>query len=428
MRAASTIQTHIELQLMTANDKTSQELRAQFDRHTERAGTGSIKWQFHVSDGRIIEWDRTDASHGEDQVLPMWVADMDFQAAPAIHEAVMSVARHGVYGYTAPTSEYFESVCAWMHRRQDWYAEPDWVVPCPGIVPAFHLAVRRFTEPGDKVLIQRPVYHPFTYAAETNGRIPVSNTLRLANGRYEMDFDDLERKAADPAVKIALLCSPHNPVGRVWTYDELNRFARICTNNDVLIVADEIHADLTMPGFDFIAFGKLERALRENAIICTAPSKAFNLAGLQASNMVISNEALRESMRAELRSCGLFTLNPFGLAAVRAAYDDSEDWLDAALSYINDNLDRLESFASAHLPGIKVIRPQGTYLAWLDCRGLGLNDADLGTLFMDKAKLYLDEGHIFGPEGSGFMRLNVACPRSILDTALERLRQAISAG
>ncbi len=426
MHAALTKQARNGLTLMTIENETIRDLHAQFDRHTDRAGTGSIKWQFRVNDGRLIEWDRTDASHGDDRVLPMWVADMDFQAAPAIHEAVMSVARHGVYGYTAPTSEYFESVCAWMSRRQDWYAEPEWVVPCPGIVPAFHLAVRRFTQPGDKVLIQRPVYHPFTYAAETNDRIPLSSALHLANDRYEMDFDDLERKAADPAVKVALLCSPHNPVGRVWTYDELNRFAQICTHNDVLIVADEIHADLTMPGFEFTAFGKLERMLLENAIICTAPSKAFNLAGLQASNLVIRNEALRESMRAELRSCGLFTLNPFGLAAVGAAYDKSEVWLDAARSYINDNLDRLEAFASTDLPGIKVIRPQGTYLAWLDCRGLGLSDADLGTLFMDKAKLYLDEGHIFGPEGSGFMRLNVACPRSILDTALERLRQAIS--
>lgn len=397
-----------------------------FDHWHARKHTQSIKWEFQVRDDQIHQWDRTDASHGEDRVLPMWVADMDFQVAKPIQDAVLDRAAHGLYGYAYRSEEYLASVASWMSRRQGWHTEIDWIVPTPGVVPAIHLMVRRFTERGDKILMQRPVYHPFTYAAENNDRVPVSNSLVLSAGRYQMDFDDLREKTADPAVKLAVLCSPHNPVGRVWSAEELQRFAEICTENEVLIVADEIHSDLIMPGFEFAAFGNLDDELLQNTIICTAPSKSFNLAGLQSSNLIIRNESLREDMQAELRASGLFTLNPFGLVATQAAYDKSEYWLEKAIHYINANLDLLDEYVAANLPGVSVIRPEGTYLAWVDCRALGLSTEALGALMMDDAKVYLVEGHVFGSEGEGFMRFNVACPRSLLETALERIRTVVT--
>ena len=396
-----------------------------FDSWHERKHTQSIKWEFRVNDGHIEECDQSDARHGDDRVLPMWVADMDFQVAQPIRDAVEARAAHGLYGYAYRSDSYLHSVADWMRRRQGWNTRTGWIVPTPGVVPAIHLMVRRFSEPGDKILIQRPVYHPFTYAAENNAREPVSNSLVFREGRYHMDFDDLRAKTADPKVKLAVLCSPHNPVGRVWSDEELREFAEICTANNVLVVADEIHSDLIMPGHEFAPFGNLEDALLQNTIICTAPSKSFNLAGLQTSNLIIRNEALRESMEAELRATGLFTLNPFGLVATRAAYDESEYWLDAVIEYIDGNLDLLESYTAKHLPGLSVIRPQGTYLAWVDCRALGLDVDALGELMLDEARVYLDEGRVFGPEGDGFMRFNVACPRSLLAMALERIRTAI---
>jgi cystathionine beta-lyase len=396
-----------------------------FDRWHDRKNTESIKWEFQVRDGQISPWDRTDADQGEERVLPMWVADMDFQVAKPIREAVQKRAAHGLYGYAYRSEDYLTSVAGWMSRRQGWHTDTTWIVPTPGVVPAIHLMVRRFTERGDKILIQRPVYHPFTYAAVNNDRVAVSNSLVLANGRYEMDFDDLREKTADPAVKLAVLCSPHSPVGRVWSMTELTQFAEICTQNDVLIVADEIHSDLIMPGVEFAAFGNLDDELLQNTIICTAPSKSFNLAGLQTSNLIIRNATLREGMQAELHATGLFTLNPFGLVATRAAYDESQYWLDKAIAYIDANLDLLETYIARHIPSLCLIRPQGTYLAWVDCRGVGLSTQALGSLMMDDAKVYLDEGHVFGVEGEGFMRFNVACPRSLLETALERIRTAV---
>jgi len=396
-----------------------------FDTWHEHEGTHSIKWQFRVTDDGLRPWDQTGDHQGEDRVLPMWVADMDFSVAPAIHEAIMARARHGLYGYAYHSEAYLESIIGWMKRRQGWEADSDWIVPTPGVVPSIHLIVKRFTQPGDKVLIQRPVYHPFTFAAERNGRIPVSNSLFRGSQHYQMDFEDLEAKVSQPDVNLAILCSPHNPVGRVWNTSELEQFARLCLEHDVLVVADEIHADLTMPGQTFSPFGGLAPELVDNAIICTAASKSFNLAGLKTSNLLIKNPKIRAELRDELESTGLFGVNPFGLVATQAAYDQSSDWLDRACVYIADNFSYLERYLAEHLPAFNVLPLQGTYLAWIDCRSLGLSVQELGRCFMEDARIYLDEGHIFGVEGEGYMRMNLACPRSLLEQALGRLRAVL---
>lgn len=397
-----------------------------FDKTIDNRGTNSIKWEFRVHDGQATHWNRTDPELGEEQILPMWVADMDFEAAPAIRDALTRRAAHGVYGYARDTQSYRDSIVSWMDRRQGWKVASEWIVPTPGVVPALHLIMRRYTQPGDKALIQRPVYHPFSFAVENTGRQLINSPLQLRDGRYEMDFDDLEAKLADPILKIATICSPHNPVGRVWTVEELRRFAQLCQHHNVLVVADEIHSDLVLPGHRFVPYGSIGDEFLDNAIICTAPSKAFNLAGLKTSNLIIPNIQLRQQMEWELRANGIYGMSLFGIAATEAAYNDSADWLDAAVAYIDANFKHLDGFLTEHLPSLELIRPEGTYLAWIDCRGLGLSQSKLNSLMFDAARIYLDEGDIFGAEGEGFVRINVACPRARLEQALERIRRAIA--
>ena len=275
-------------------------------------------------------------------------------------------------------------------------------------------------------LIQPPVYHPFGHSIHNNQRIVASNPLVLKDGRYEMDFDQLEETCKDPGVKMAILCSPHNPVGRVWSREELTRFAEVCTANDVLVIADEIHGDLIMPGHEFVSYGTLDSALCENAIVATAPSKTFNLAGLQTANLLIRNPDLRDRLRAEMAATGLYTMSPFGIVATEAAYNEGEPWVNEVIEHIAGNLDVLESFVGEHIPRLKVIRPEGTYLAWVDCRRLNLDGEALNNLMMDKARVYLDRGDVFGSEGEGFMRFNVACTRAILTEALVRVGREVT--
>ncbi|MEM7207887.1 MAG: MalY/PatB family protein [Pseudomonadota bacterium] len=396
-----------------------------FDQFIDNRGTSSLKWEFRVADGAISPFEQADPALGDEQVLPMWVADMDFHAADPIRRAVEARASHGVFGYAVPSQRYFDAIAGWMRRRHSWSIDTDWIVPTPGVVPGIHLIVKRLTQPGDKVLIQRPVYHPFTYAAVNNDRISESNSLRFDGARYDMDFDDLEEKARDPLVKIVLLCSPHNPVGRIWTRAELERFAEICVCNNVIVVADEIHADLIMPGGDFFAYGRLSPELRARSIICTAPSKSFNVAGLQTANMIIEDSDLREAVRKEIYSTGLFTMSPFGIAATQAAYEEGDEWLGAAIAQIHGNIEFVRTFLADNIPQIKPLDLQATYLMWLDCRDLGLEHSELKSLFFETAKLYLDEGMIFGEEGRGFMRLNVACSRETVSRAMQRLQYAV---
>lgn len=397
-----------------------------FDQRINRNGTNSYKWDYVKRDGAVVPWDETDAGRHEKPVLPLWVADMDFPCPQPVVDAVTEIARMGVYGYAFPPPSYYDSVVRWMKRRHGWTVDPDTICFTPGIVPALHMLVSAYTKPGDKVLVQPPVYYPFFNAIENLQTRPALNPLRYENGRYYMDFEDLEAQCADPGVKLAILCSPHNPVGRIWSADELCRFGRICMDNDVLVVSDEIHCDLILGDHTFTAYATLGPEYEERSIICTSPSKTFNLAALQASNMMIPDADLRETFQQTVRSAGIFTLNPFGIAAVEAAYDHGEEWLEQLLAYLEGNFRFLESFFRERLPRIKVIETEGTYLVWVDFTSLGLDKDALQRLMMEEARVFLDEGYIFGAEGEGFERINIACPRSVLAEALERIESAVA--
>jgi cystathionine beta-lyase len=293
------------------------------------------------------------------------------------------------------------------------------------VVPALNLLVRTFVAAGEKVLVQPPVYHPFFHAIQNNGAELVPNPLVYENGGYRIDYADLERKARDPDLKMAILCSPHNPVGRVWTKDELARFGEICLENDLLVVADEIHGDLIYRGYPFTPFASISQDFALNTVVCTAPSKTFNLAGLHTSNIIIPNDELRSRFQKTLRSTGLGWVSVFGVVAMEAAYNHGEEWLEQVMDYIEGNLRYMEEYVARHIPQITLVRPQGTYLVWLDCRRLGLDKLELKRLMFDEARVFLDEGFVFGPEGEGFERINIACPRPILVEALGRIKDAI---
>ena len=401
-------------------------MNTKLDDSFEYRPSNSLKWEFHYDRGRLEHWQQCDPAQGENRVLPMWVADMDFKAAPAVRAAIEGRVAHGLFGYSLPTPDYFEAVRHWMAHRHNWQIETDWILPSPGVVPGLNFIVKRFTQPGDGVLVQPPVYYPFYTAASNNGRVAVHNPLTYDGRRYHMDFDQLERCLAEKNVKLAILCSPHNPVGRIWSEAELVRFASLCREHGVMVVADEIHHDLIHPDHSFTPFGRLEQEFRENAIICTAVSKSFNLAGLATANLIIQNPELREELRSEILSAGIFPMNPFGIVATQAAYNDSEDWLDSAIAYIDDNFRYLEAFLDQHLPDISVASAEATYLAWLDFRATGLDHHELSRVLAGDCRLFLDDGQKFGKQGEGFMRMNLACSRRTLETALQRLADAFS--
>lgn len=396
-----------------------------FDTEHDRSGTGSIKWEFLQEGETMVYGDHAAAKHGSERILPLWVADMDFHAPQAVIDALQARVAHGIYGYTMPTPSYKTAVVNWMQQRHNWAIDLDWIVLSPGVVSALYVLVRALTDPDDKVLIQRPVYHPFTFCVEENGRKMVSNTLIETNGRYTMDFADLAAKAADPAVKLAILCNPHNPVGRVWTAAELRQFADICIQNNVTIIADEIHHDLIFSGHTFTPLASLSADIASHTITCTAPSKTFNLAGLKTSNIIITDSAIREKFQTELRRSGIWGVNAFGPVATEAAYTHGAPWLDAVMAYIEDNYHFMVDYLAQHMPMLKVTPLEGTYLAWIDCRALELNQEERRHLMLDEAKLFIEEGEIFGEEGAGFERINLACPRSILAAALDRMRQVV---
>lgn len=395
-----------------------------FDEIIDRENTHSVKWDYHNHGGFAV-WDKTYGRHGADRVLPMWVADMDFRCPPVVTEALGRLAAHGIFGYSAKTDDYVDAVCGWFRERQGWDVQGDWLITAPGVVPTLNVIVRAFTEPGDRVIVQRPVYYPFFRVTHNNGCEVVSNTLILEDGAYRMDLDDLEEKARDPKAKLLILCSPHNPIGKVWDRADLTAVAEICARHGIIVVADEIHGDLMFPGVSFTPFATLGDTAAQNTIVCTAPSKTFNLAGLHTSNIFIPNPDLRACFAETYAAHALPGMNPFGIAATMAAYRGGAEWLDAAMAYIAGNADRLISFFGQEVPEIKAIRPEGTYLQWFDCRALGLDKDALEDLMLNKAKVYFDEGYIFGEEGEGFERINLACPRSTLDEALVRIRDAV---
>jgi cystathionine beta-lyase len=400
-------------------------MKPNFDTEVSRRDSNSVKWEFTQSEEDLLKWQQTDCCFGKDRVLPMWVADMDFRSPGPVVDALVARAQHGIYGYSAPSQAFYQSVISWMQRRHGWQIESEWICLTPGVVPALNMLVRAFVSAGERVIIQPPVYYPFYGAVENNGAELVLNPLLYEDGHYRMDFADLKDKCKDPNLKLAILCNPHNPVGRVWTRDELVQFGDICLENNVLVVSDEIHADLVYKGHEFTPFARISDAFARSSITCTSPSKTFNLAGLQTSCIVIPDRTLRSKFERILQSNGLFGIGTFGVVALQAAYDHGEEWLGQLIEYLEGNLAYLQEFTAARIPQLTVVRPEGTYLVWLDCRALGLDKWELKRLMFQDARVYLDEGFIFGPEGEGFERINIACPRAILVEALDRIAQAI---
>jgi cystathionine beta-lyase len=383
-----------------------------FDRVVDRTDTESLKW---VYPRKVLK---------VEDAIPLWVADMDFEAPPAVVEAIRRRAAHGIYGYPLVPPSFYAAAIDWLKRRHGWEVRKDWMAKTPGIVPALNYCVRAFTKPGDGVIIQTPVYHPFYFAVENNGRRVVRNPLRFDGRRYAMDLDDLERKIEAPG-QMLILCSPHNPAGRVWTRDELEALGRIAVARDLLVISDEIHADLIYHGHRHHIFAALSPNLANRTITCIAPSKTFNIPGLSTAAVVASNPTLLKTFEDEAERAGFELGQVFGIVGFEAAYAHGEDWLDELLPYLEANVDILEKFLDERVPGIRLVRPEGTYLALLDCRGLGLEPAGLNDFFLKKARVYFSDGTTFGRELEGFIRINFGCPRALLQEALERIERAL---
>lgn len=384
-----------------------------FDTVPNRRGTNCFKYDFAREMGM------------PEDVLPLWVADMDFPTAPAVLERLHALAEHGIFGYTGVKDAYFSAVHNWYAQRFGWETQRSWLVTTPGVVFAIAIAIRAFTQKGDAILIQQPVYYPFANKVTENDRRLAVNPLILKDGRYEMDFADMERKIVDYHVKMLLLCSPHNPVGRVWTKEELLRVGEICQKHGVLVVSDEIHADFTYAGHTHHVFASVKSEFADFTITCTAPSKTFNLAGLQNSNIFIPNRQLRHAYKKELSACGCGGTNCMGMAACQAAYEAGADWLEQLKQYLAGNLAYIRQFLREKLPDIALIEPDGTYLVWLDLRKLGLTEQQQRQLIVQDAKLWLDTGTLFGQGGEGFERINIACPRTTIEQAMQRLEHAV---
>lgn len=382
-----------------------------FDRQINRHNTNSLKYDFAVERGMPPD------------VLPLWVADMDFQAPPPVLSALKRAVEHGIFGYSDVKTDYYDTVARWFSSRFDWQPHPSWLVKTPGVVFALSMAVRSLTKPGDSILIQPPVYYPFFRVIKSNGRVVVENRLIYQNGAYHVDFEDFQRKIVEHNVKLFLLCSPHNPVGRVWTSEELRQIGAICQKHGVLVISDEIHCDFAFPEHPHRIFLDAVPELAEQTVVCTAPSKTFNLAGLQVSNIWIPSETLRAKFIQEMNCCGYSELNVLGLTAAQAAYESGGPWLEQCRSYLRGNLDVLRQYLAE--TKIRLVEPEGTYLAWLDCSGLGLSPSELENLILNRAKLWLDSGHIFGGDSDQFQRVVLACPRATLEQALRQLIQAI---
>jgi len=384
-----------------------------FDEVIDRSETQSAKWDYYEKD-----------------LLPLWVADMDFRVPQPIINAIIDRAKHGIFGYSYFHSAYFDAVLDWFKRRYDWEIKKEWLAFTPGVIPAINMAIQSFSNPGDKIIVQNPVYYPFFGAIQNNGRRLLYNPLKRIGRRYQMDLDDLKQKIKDARAKILILCSPHNPVGRVWTRDELINVGEICIENKILIISDEIHCDLILPGFTHTNFASISNNFAMNSITCTSLSKTFNLAGLQLSNIIIPNKKLRNSFINHIESVFIpeefgYLPNDLSLVAFTAAYQKCDEWLNSLLIYLKQNVDFLKSFIRNNITQIEVIEPEGTYLVWLDFRKLGIDPDKMKNFLRQKARVVLDDGSKFGRGGEGFQRINIACPRTTLQKALERIHNAI---
>lgn len=383
-----------------------------FDTPIDRTHTWSIKHDFKKENGKA------------DDILPLWVADMDFRSPDSVVEALKKAVDHGIFGYSRADESYFDAVAAWYQKRHHLTLQPEWMTCTPGIVFALSIAVRAFTQEGDAVLIQPPVYHPFSRAILRNKRTLVENPLVLKDGHYEMDLEDLEQKVLDEHVKLMILCNPHNPVGRVWTREELTALADICLRHHVYVISDEIHGDFVWQGHEQTPYASISEEACLHSMMCTAPSKTFNLAGMATSNLFIPDPEMRRKFRSELLDVGQENMNRLGLFACRAAYEGGGEWLDQLIGYLAGNLALVRDFCKNRVPQIQLVEPEGTYLAWLDCRELGMTDDELMAFFSDDAKVWMDPGTHSGEQGSGFMRFNLGSSRSVIAQALDRIEAA----
>lgn len=378
-------------------------MKYDFDKTIDRRATNSYKWD--------------SAPEG---VLPMWVADMDFRTAPAIIDALQKRVAHGIFGYTRVPDAYYDAVTSWFSRRHGWDIDREWIIYTSGVVPAVSAVIKALTVPGDKVIVQTPVYNCFFSSIRNNGCEIVSNPLRRTADTYEMDFDALERCAADPRAKVMLLCNPHNPAGRVWTPDELTRLGNICLRNGVTVVSDEIHCELVYKGFKYTPFASLSDAFLHRSVTCVSPSKAFNIAGLQIANIVAFDNDLRSRIDKAININEVCDVNPFGVAATIAAYNEGEEWLNQLVDYLHGNYEAMAEFCRRELPEFPITRLEGTYLVWMDCSSLGMPSDALEHALLDDARLWLNAGTMYGAEGEGYMRWNIACPRSVMLDGLNR--------
>lgn len=385
-------------------------MKYDFDKIIPRRGTNSVKWDVAKEDG----------------VIPMWVADMDFQAAPCIRQALKERMDHGVFGYTLVPNSYYESIISWFDRRHQWHIERDWILYTSGVVPAISAIIKALTEPGDKVLVQTPVYNCFFSSIRNNGCSTAENALVRKGNSYEIDFDDFEKQAADEKTKVFLLCNPHNPAGRVWTPEELSRMNDICLKHGVQVISDEIHCELVMPGYKFTPFAAVSKACQDNCITTNSPTKSFNIAGLQIANIITNNDTIKRKIDRAININEVCDVNPFGVIALQAAYNEGESWIDQLNLYLWENYKVLKDFFQEHLPKLKVLKLEGTYLVWIDISATGLKADELTNELLQHGKVMVNSGTMYGKTtGADYLRLNIAMPRSLMLEALQRIAQVL---
>ncbi|MDD3037798.1 MalY/PatB family protein [Bacteroides sp.] len=382
-------------------------MKYNFDEIIPRRGTNSYKWD----------------TAKEDDVLPMWVADMDFRTAPAVVETLRRRVEHGVFGYTKVPSAYYEAIVAWFARRHSWQMKKEWIIYTSGVVPALSAIIKALTVPGDRVLVQTPVYNCFFSSIRNNGCEVITNSLIYEDATYRIDFEDLENKAADPKVKLLLLCNPHNPTGRVWTRQELVRIGEICFRNKVVVVADEIHCELVFSGHTYTPFASISEEFLLHSVTCLSPSKAFNLAGLQIANIISADQEMRQKIDKAININEVCDVNPFGVEALIAAYNEGEEWLEELTHYLWENYNCLRTYFNEHLPQFPVVMLEGTYLVWVDCLALRQSSREIVKTLLEEEKLWVNEGSMYGKEGERFIRINIACPQKVLIDGLKRLKR-----
>lgn len=385
-------------------------MKYDFDEIVNRRGTNSVKWDEAKEEG----------------VIPMWVADMDFKATPCILEALKKRVDHGVFGYTIVPDSYYKSIISWFERRHQWHIERDWIIYTSGVVPAISAVIKALTEPGDKVLVQTPVYNCFFSSIRNNGCTTAENALVRKGNSYEIDFDDFERQAADEKTKVFLLCNPHNPAGRVWTPEELSRMNDICLKHGVKVIADEIHCELVMPGHVFTPFAAVSKACQDNCITTNSPTKSFNIAGLQIANIITNNAEDRQKIDRAININEVCDVNPFGVIALQAAYNEGEDWIDQLNVYLWENYQALKSFFKDNLPQLEVINLEGTYLVWVNVRATGMTGDELTEKLLKEGKVFVNRGTMYGKTtGADYIRINIAMPRSLMFEGLKRMKSVI---